>query len=416
MKKVVIFILSLFISTVTVAQNGYRVEIKQVFPKSGSVYSNAFNFKREMDNAISTQTAKLNGNCNYQIMITTPSDKETRNIQNINWIQTVNGIKSFHKNKTSPNKFYDVATVWEGYSCNIDGSRKGKAEKKEFVYRVTFADTPNDFKTAFVDLNTAKNEAIGYINAALQEELVEVVIYRFDTDVPSVFHKESNREQHNAYLAKLEAEKSKEIAEKSKEVTEKPKENVVVQNPKKEHNDTTSTMELKKPLVIKKDPTITFITLNGGYTNTENLSVGLTFGQVKKFGWFASVMTGFNYDGFDLAMPVSDAEGFVGESFPFYKDEYAKTVFSVMGGGVMRLNDMIYVKAGLGFGNRSLSWKTLDSRWVRNGGYSAVGLDASVGAMFILKNFVVSLDGVVTTNFSNVIFEGRIGLGYSFNL
>ena len=162
--------------------------------------------------------------------------------------------------------------------------------------------------------------------------------------------------------------------------------------------------------VVKRTPKITFITLNGGYTNTENPSVGFTFGQVQKFGWFASVMSGFNFAGLTPAA-VSDADGFVGEDLPFYKDEYAKTVLSIMGGGVMRLNDMMYLKAGLGFGNRSLSWKTLDDRWVRNGGYSAVGVDVSAGMMFRFGGFVLSLDAV-TTNFKT--FEGRVGLGYSF--
>jgi len=161
---------------------------------------------------------------------------------------------------------------------------------------------------------------------------------------------------------------------------------------------------------VKRIPKITFITLNGAYTNTNNPSVGLTFGQVKKFGWFASVMSGFNFAGLAPAA-VSDAEGFVGEDLPFYKDESAHTALSIMGGGVMRLNDMMYLKAGVGFGNRSLSWKTLDDRWVRNGGYSAVGVDVSAGMMFRFGGFVLSLDAV-TTNFK--IFEGKIGLGYSF--
>ena len=170
------------------------------------------------------------------------------------------------------------------------------------------------------------------------------------------------------------------------------------------------TEEKKQAPRPKRIPKITFATLNGAYTNTENPSVGFTFGQVQKFGWFASVMSGFNFAGLAPAA-VSDAEGFVGEDLPFYKDEYAKTVLSIMGGGVMRLNDMMYLKAGLGFGNRSLSWKTLDDRWVRNGGYSAVGLDVSAGMMFRFGGFVFSLDAV-TTNFS--IFEGKVGLGYSF--
>ncbi len=161
---------------------------------------------------------------------------------------------------------------------------------------------------------------------------------------------------------------------------------------------------------VKRIPKITFATLNGAYTNTENPSVGFTFGQVQKFGWFASVMSGFHFAGLAPAAD-SDANGFVGEDLPFYKDEYAKTVLSIMGGGVMRLNDMMYLKAGVGFGNRSLSWKTLDDRWVRNCGYSAVGVDLSAGMMFNFGGFVLSLDAV-TTNFK--IFEGKIGLGYSF--
>lgn len=168
--------------------------------------------------------------------------------------------------------------------------------------------------------------------------------------------------------------------------------------------------EEKPQVVMKRIPKISFITLNGGYTNTENPSIGLTYGQVEKYGWFVSVMSGFNFAGLAPAA-TSDAEGFVGEDLPFYKDEYAKTVLSIMGGGVMRLNDAMYLKAGLGFGNRSLSWKTLDDRWVRNGGYSAVGVDVSAGMMFNFGGFVLSLDAV-TTNFK--IFEGRIGLGYSF--
>ena len=168
--------------------------------------------------------------------------------------------------------------------------------------------------------------------------------------------------------------------------------------------------EEKQQPKIKRIPNITFVTLNGAYTNTQNPSVGFTVGQVEKYGWFASVMSGFHFGGLFPAA-TSDENGYVGEDLPFYKDEYAHTALSIMGGGVMRLNDAMYLKAGLGFGNRSLSWKTLDDRWVRNGGYSAVGVDVSAGMMFNFGGFILSLDAV-TTNFK--IFEGKIGLGYSF--
>ena len=153
-----------------------------------------------------------------------------------------------------------------------------------------------------------------------------------------------------------------------------------------------------------------FITLNGGYTNTEVPSIGLTFGQVQKYGWFVTVMSGFNFAG--LAPDAkADSDGFVGDDLPFYKDEYAKTALSIMGGGIMRLTDNMFAKAGIGFGNRSLSWKTLDDQWVRQKDYSAVGIDFSLGMMFKFGNFIISLDGV-TTNFN--IYEGRLGIGYSF--
>lgn len=160
----------------------------------------------------------------------------------------------------------------------------------------------------------------------------------------------------------------------------------------------------------RKPRKFNFITLNGGYTNTEVPSIGLTFGQVQKYGWFVTVMSGFNFAG--LAPDAkADSDGFVGDDLPFYKDEYAKTALSIMGGGIMRLTDNMFAKAGIGFGNRSLSWKTLDDQWVRQKDYSAVGIDFSLGMMFKFGNFIISLDGV-TTNFN--IYEGRLGIGYSF--
>ena len=214
MKKAIVLIFAILFSIVSMAQNGYRVEVKQVFPTKATVYSNVFNFKREMDNAISTQTAKLNGNCNYQVFITTPSGKETRNIQNINWVQTVNGVKSYHKKRTSPNRFYDAATVWEGYTCNIDGSRKGKTEKKEFVYRVAFADNPDDYKTAFVDEETASAEALRLFSEnAKDDRLVEVVVYKFEKNEIMEHDRKTNKDQIAVVVKQNEAQKTEQAAE-----------------------------------------------------------------------------------------------------------------------------------------------------------------------------------------------------------
>lgn len=164
-------------------------------------------------------------------------------------------------------------------------------------------------------------------------------------------------------------------------------------------------------------PRTSFVTLNGACTTTYYPSVGFTYGQVKNYGWFVSVMSGFHFAGLapDAISPwggmVEVTSPYHHSVMPFYKDESASTVFSVIGGGVWRLNQWMLLKAGVGYGNRSLSWKTLDDRWIRLERYSAVGVDISAGMMFKFGHVVLSFDAV-TTNFS--IFEGRIGLGYSF--
>lgn len=164
--------------------------------------------------------------------------------------------------------------------------------------------------------------------------------------------------------------------------------------------------------VVEKEhfPKTTFITLNGACTNYYYPSLGFTYGQMKDFGWFVSVMSGFNYAGLAPDF-VSESYGLVEGVLPFYKDESACTVLSVMGGGIFRVNHILSLKAGVGYGNRSLSWKTLDDRWVRIERYSAKGMDVSAGMMFNIGRFLLSVDAV-TTDFS--IFEGRIGLGYCF--
>lgn len=211
MKKVVLLLFSLAVTTIAMAQNGYRVEIKQVFPKNASIYSNAFDFKREMDEAIVAQTAKLNANSNYQVLVTTPSGKESRNIQNITWIQTVNGAKTYHKKQTSPSRLYDAPTVWEGYSCNIDGSRKGKATKRSFIYRVAFADNPKDFKTPFVEEDVATAEAQRLFDESVLDnsKLVEVVVYRFEGNEAVECDRKTNKEAYLAYKAQQEKPKGK---------------------------------------------------------------------------------------------------------------------------------------------------------------------------------------------------------------
>lgn len=156
----------------------------------------------------------------------------------------------------------------------------------------------------------------------------------------------------------------------------------------------------------------TFVTLNGACTNTCIPSAGFTVGQYGKFGWFVTLMTGFEFDymGYQV-VDQCEEDGYIGDILPFYNPESKITSVSGMAGGIMRINDMVYVKAGIGYGMRDVAWQLWEGTYVSNQGFSAHGVDVGAGLLFDFGGFVLTLDGV-TTNFH--VFEGRIGLGYAF--
>ena len=154
----------------------------------------------------------------------------------------------------------------------------------------------------------------------------------------------------------------------------------------------------------------TFITVNGAYSPFPQMSFGASVGQVKRFGWFVSVMTngkfsGFNYDG------ECDENGYInGGYLPVYTEETSKMRLSVMAGGMARLTGPLCARVGVGYGNRTLRWEVVDGTWMKNEGYSVEGVDVSAGLQLNLKGFVVSAE-VVTTQFKSI--EGKVGLGFS---
>ena len=156
---------------------------------------------------------------------------------------------------------------------------------------------------------------------------------------------------------------------------------------------------------------VLFFTLNGAYSNTHNPSIGFSVGQFGQCGWFVSVMSGLHFAGI-FPDAQCDKYGYVNDILPFYKNEYAFSALSVIGGIVPKINDWASFKLGMGFGNRSLSWKTMDDRWVRNKAYSLIGVDVSAGLVFKMGHFVLTTEAV-TTSLKSI--EGKVGIGYSFN-
>lgn len=155
----------------------------------------------------------------------------------------------------------------------------------------------------------------------------------------------------------------------------------------------------------------TFVTLNAAYVPHPQWSFGFSVGQVRRFGWFASVMTNGNFSGFQ-ADGTCDAQGFLPDGHLMaYSGAVSKMRFSVMTGGVMRVAGPLVARVGVGYGNRALRWQTTDGQWYRNTAYSWQGLDLSAGVQLHWHGFVVSAEAV-TTRFQYV--ETKIGLGYAF--
>lgn len=158
-------------------------------------------------------------------------------------------------------------------------------------------------------------------------------------------------------------------------------------------------------------PKETFVTFNAAYSFSPQVSFGFSVGQVKRFGWFVSVMTNGNFSGFEPDGDC-DRDGFTeGNFLPYYTGETSKTRLSAMAGGLMKVSDHMCLRLGLGYGNSTLLWHTEDGRWLRNTAYSAAGLDLSAGVQLHLNGFVVSAEAV-TTQFQTV--EAKIGIGYAF--
>ncbi len=152
-----------------------------------------------------------------------------------------------------------------------------------------------------------------------------------------------------------------------------------------------------------------FFTVNAAYSIAPQLSYGLTFGQIKRFGWYVSLMSSTDFQGLSTDL-TCNKDGYIDGLLPFYSKEKSTTRISGIVGGIFKIIDPLCVKAGIGYGNRTVCWKTKDERWVKNNGLSVQGIDATIGLQGNINGFVISLE-MVTTEFETL--EAKLGLGFS---
>lgn len=154
----------------------------------------------------------------------------------------------------------------------------------------------------------------------------------------------------------------------------------------------------------------TFIKANVSYSAAPQFAYGLTFGQVNRFGWYISLMSGASFNGFSADL-TCDEHNMVDGKTVFFSGEKSGTRLSAMGGCVIKFVPSLAMTMGVGYGNRILCWQTEDGQWVKNDRYSVQGLEAAIGLQCDINGFILSAEAV-TTNLK--VLETKFGIGYAF--
>ena len=177
-----------------------------------------------------------------------------------------------------------------------------------------------------------------------------------------------------------------------------------------ENTDTTVILEHGNVanVILKMQPVTNkfFFLGNIAYSMSPQTSYGITLGTVKYWGWYLSATTNLDFSsmGYEFVEPT---EG-------YYTGKTSTSRFAATVGIVRRLNKIFYLKAGVGYGIRNLSWQKSDGDWVNIAPNSFSGLEASVGMQMMFGHFVLSADAVVPPTKIGKYCEARIGVGFAF--
>lgn len=133
-------------------------------------------------------------------------------------------------------------------------------------------------------------------------------------------------------------------------------------------------------------------------------SYSLTYGSVRKWGWFAKFKTNLNFD-------ESYVEEGASSSARYFDSNTYKGRFAVTGGVLWRMAKPIILYGGAGYGSRWVDWQTISGDRFRVTDISYKGAECEAGLMLKLKKLVVS-GGVSSTSFKYI--EANVGIGFAF--
>lgn len=163
-------------------------------------------------------------------------------------------------------------------------------------------------------------------------------------------------------------------------------------------------------------PRYSFIIANASINTYSKPAFGVTLGDMRKVGVFATAMTNFRIEkmGFEGKFEHANSDqiqALIDKTGYNSKTDYMS--YSVIFGVIFRAYGPINVKIGGGYSSNSmfvtLSYNNNYSStyWVSD--VSSYGFGGLIGVQAHLGNLIISLDGA-TTNFK--IFETRLGIGF----
>lgn len=180
---------------------------------------------------------------------------------------------------------------------------------------------------------------------------------------------------------------------------------------KKAHQDSLKTARKER---IAAYPWSNLILINGAYALYPEYVFGITYARVKQYGFYVSAMMNpsvrFHADHYAFAGGTIDGE------YPFYSGKHTSTRISATVGALVRLHIPMYLYAGVGYGYRGLFYETTDHEWVAWHTANTIyhGMHWEAGLMGNIKGFAISLGVSSITDFSNMYYEAKLGLGYCF--
>lgn len=160
-------------------------------------------------------------------------------------------------------------------------------------------------------------------------------------------------------------------------------------------------------LIIQENSNKYFATINYAYSVSPQHSFGFTVGNVKKFGWYFSAMTGGEFKAFTTDLHC-DEHGNIDGELQLYSGNTTSSRLSGIVGAMYRPIDFMAVKFGFGYGIRLYAWETQNGNWAKNDKYSVNGMEINAGLHFFLKRVSFSVD-LISTN--TKYFEVKFGIG-----